>query len=83
MSKGRLLQAFTLLRKSNTVTNRNDERLIKWSFPLSGCIKINTDGSSSADNCRGSFGGIVRSKQDKWVEGFCRYTGYANWLKAE
>ena len=47
----------------NIVTNINDERLIKWYFPLSGCIKINMDRSNSADDCRGNFGGIIRSCQ--------------------
>ncbi|KAM7463150.1 hypothetical protein LguiA_031271 [Lonicera macranthoides] len=63
--------------------NSNDERLISWSFPLAGCIKINTDGSCSPEDHRGGFGGLVRTDQGKWVEGFCGYIGYADALKAE
>lgn len=58
-------------------------RLICWNFPPAGCIKINTDGSSSMEDHRGGFEGLVRRDQGKWVEGFCGYIGYAETLKAE
>lgn len=35
------------------------------------------------EDCRGSIGGLVKSDQGNWVEGFCGYIGYANPLKAE
>ena len=50
---------------------------------MAGFLKINTDGSSTLNNHRGSFGGLVRTDQGKWVEGFCGYIGYADSLKAE
>jgi len=62
---------------------KGNETLIKWFFPPAGCIKINTDGSSSNEGSCGSFGGLVRTDQGKWVEGFCGYIGYADALTAE
>lgn len=40
------------------------------------------NGSSSAKDHYGSFGGIVRSDTKKWVEGILEYIGYADSLKA-
>ena len=64
-------------------SSRSDNRLIGWSFPFAGCIKINTDRSSNLESHRSGFGGLVRTDQGKWVEGFCGYIGYADSLKAE
>lgn len=66
-----------------TTSSRSDERLIGWSFPLAGCIKINTDRSSNLEDHKGGFGGLVRTDQGKWVEGFYGYIGYAGALKAD
>lgn len=60
---------------------RNDV-LIKWSFPPTCCIKINTDGSA-VDHEWASFGGLASDDQGRWTERFYRRIGYASPLKAE
>ncbi|KAM7521855.1 hypothetical protein LguiA_011757 [Lonicera macranthoides] len=49
-----------------------------------GTIKINTDGSCFNKNptC-GSYGGLARSDQGKWIEGFCGFIGVATPIEAK
>lgn len=60
-------------------SSRGNYRPIGWSFP----IAINMDGSSNLEDHRGRFGGLVRTDQGKWVEGFCGYINYVDALKVE
>lgn len=73
-------KAFNLLGGKGS---SHDDRLISWSFSISGCIKINMDGSSSQEDHRGSFGGLVHNDRGKWVEVFVGNIGYVDSLKAE
>lgn len=57
----------------NNNGKRNGEKsnaLINWRFPFACRIKINTYGSS-VDHGWGSYGGLVRDDQGRWLEGFC------------
>lgn len=56
----------------------NGPRLIKWSFPNAGTRKINIDASVDQFD-RGSFGGLVRSEQGKWIQS--RTMGHPSCLK--
>ena len=47
-----------------------------------GRVKINTD-RSSVDHGWGSYGGLARDDQGRWIEGLCGRIGYANSLTAE
>lgn len=57
-------------------------KLIRWVCPDAGDFKINTDGSLDHWQ-RGSFGGLVRDDQGKWIEGFCGNIGCATVIRAE
>ncbi|KAM7487446.1 hypothetical protein LguiB_024930 [Lonicera macranthoides] len=67
---------------NNDQINSTEVRLIKWNFPSIGAFKINTDGSVGQWE-RGSYGGLVRNNQGKWIEGFCGYIGWSTMIKAE
>ncbi|XP_012837645.1 PREDICTED: uncharacterized protein LOC105958182 [Erythranthe guttata] len=45
----------------------------KWEFPLTGCYKLNTDGSAKEDSCTG--GGIIRDSGGNIIADFSSYFG--------
>lgn len=74
-----ILKAFT---NNYDQVNSQNGNLIKWKFPNAGSFKINTDGSLGQGD-RGSFGGLMRDDQGKWVEGFCGNIEWSTVIKAE
>lgn len=59
--------------KSNRLSGESEPTLIKWSLPLAGMIKLNTDGSTSNKYGYASFGGVASSNNGKWIEGYCGF----------
>ncbi|KAM3343232.1 hypothetical protein P3S68_025321 [Capsicum galapagoense] len=49
---------------------------ISWSFPPTGCIKINTDGSFMLNSGLAGFGGVARDDQGRWLGSFCGRLGF-------
>ncbi|KAH0719717.1 hypothetical protein KY290_004632 [Solanum tuberosum] len=45
-------------------------RYISWSFPPSGYIKINVDGSFMPNSGLAGYGGIARDDRGRWLGGF-------------
>ena len=64
-------------------SQHSNDNLIKWSFLGAGKVKINTDGSSNPNYSFGSYGGLARTDQARWIEGFCGYVGNATVLTIE
>ncbi|KAH0720133.1 hypothetical protein KY284_005163 [Solanum tuberosum] len=52
------------------VRQRYAPRYISWSFPPSGYIKINTDGTFMHNSGLTGYRGIVRDDKDRWLGGF-------------
>ena len=75
-------EVINAFQSKNSGFVNNFEKLINWSFPPTGRIKINTDGSV-VDHGWASFGGLARDDQGRWLEGLCGRIGYASPLKAE
>ncbi|KAK9275443.1 hypothetical protein L1049_022708 [Liquidambar formosana] len=45
-------------------------RLVVWSFPSSGWVKLNIDGSSKGNLGASSRGGLIRDDAGQWIVGF-------------
>ncbi|WCJ44200.1 RNA-directed DNA polymerase (reverse transcriptase)-related family protein [Euphorbia peplus] len=62
--------------------NRVD-RLIGWSRPRPGWVKLNTDGAVKGNSFRSSAGGLIRDCNGNWIRGFSKKIGSCSVLKAE
>ncbi|KAK9284263.1 hypothetical protein L1049_023433 [Liquidambar formosana] len=58
-------------------------RLVCWSKPSSGVIKLNTDGSSLGNPRPAGMGGLFRNEQGSWIMGYAFKMGHAHSLEAE
>ncbi|KAG7548857.1 hypothetical protein ISN44_As12g040050 [Arabidopsis suecica] len=47
------------------------ERLIAWTPPREGWLKLNTDGESKGNPGLASAGGVLRDAEGRWCGGFC------------
>lgn len=56
--------------KSPLLSGPPKNRLTKWFPPLSGTIKLNTDGCWYESNGKAGFGGIFRNAAGDWVLGY-------------
>ncbi|CAN4097147.1 unnamed protein product [Withania somnifera] len=54
----------------NFHTIENAPVYISWSFPPSGFIKINTDGSFMPNSGLAGYGGVARDDQGRWLGGY-------------
>lgn len=54
--------------------NANSKKLIHWNFPSSGLVKINTNGRKM-DYGYASYGGLARTEEGCWIEGFYSCVG--------
>ena len=58
-------------------------RMVCWSKPSEGVMKLNVDGSSLGNPGRAGFGGLLRGEDGVWVIGFTRFLGLLDNLHAE
>jgi ribonuclease HI len=55
---------------------------IGWTPPISGWVKINTDGARRRDG-RAGCGGLIRGENKEWLGGFSKYIGQCSAFVAE
>ena len=58
-------------------------RPIRWSKPIAGWLKLNTDGSSLGNPGLAGGGGLIRNEEGGWVAGFARKIGITTSFLAE
>ena len=56
---------------------------VKWLKPLTGWMKLNTDGASLGNPGAAGAGGLIRNCSGGWVKGFSRSVGFATSTIAE
>ena len=56
---------------------------VKWSKPISGWHKLNTDGASLGNPSKAGDGGLIRNSEGGWIKGFSRAIGYTTSVMAE
>ena len=56
---------------------------VRWSKPLEGWYKLNTDGASFGNLGKAGGGGIIRDSQGNWVKGYSRAIGFTISIIAE
>ena len=56
---------------------------IKWSKPLPGWCKLNTDGASLGNLGKAGGGGLIRDSEGRWLKGYSRSIGHATSVVAE
>ena len=56
---------------------------VKWLKPLTGWMKLNTDGASLGNPGATGAGGLIRNCSGGWVKGFWRSVGFAMSTTAE
>ncbi|KAL0013724.1 hypothetical protein SO802_000793 [Lithocarpus litseifolius] len=50
---------------------------VKWSKPLEGWFKLNSDGASCGNPSKAGGGGLIWDCSGKWLKGFARSIGFA------
>lgn len=58
-------------------------RLIGWSMPSDGWVKVNTDGCSKGNLLLGGAVGLIRNSQGDWICGFACNIGSCSPIEAE
>jgi len=56
---------------------------IKWSKPLPGWCKLNTDGASLGNPGKADGGGLIRDSEERWIKGYSRFIGHTTSVVAE
>ena len=56
---------------------------VRWSKPILGWFKLNTDGASLGNPGKAGGGGLIRDSEGRWVRGFSRSVGHATSVIAE
>ena len=56
---------------------------VKWSKPLEGWYKLNSDGASYGNPSKVRGGGLIRDCNGSWFKGFARSIGFATSITAE
>ena len=56
---------------------------VRWSKPILGWFKLNTDGASLGNPGKAGSGGLIRDSEGRWVKGFSRSVGHATSVIAE
>lgn len=56
---------------------------VRWSKPLPGWFKLNTDGASLGNPGKAGGGGLIRDSEGRWIRGFSRSIGHATSVMAE
>ena len=56
---------------------------VRWSKPLLGWFKLNTDGASLGNPSKVGGGGLIRDSEGRWIRGFSRSIGHATSVMAE
>ena len=57
--------------------------LVKWSKPIPGWHKLNTDGASLGNLGKAGGGGLIRNSEGGWIKGFSRAIGYTTSVMVE
>ena len=57
--------------------------LVKWSKPIPGWHKLNTDGASLGNPGKAGGGGLIRNSEGGWIKGFSRAIGYTTSVMVE
>ncbi|PKI61873.1 hypothetical protein CRG98_017771 [Punica granatum] len=70
---------------SNRIVSRpaREWKWIKWLYPPSSWVKLNTDGTSRGNPGAAGAGGLIRDDNGRWLEGFAQNVGYATATIAE
>ena len=56
---------------------------VRWSKPILGWFKFNTDGASLGNPGKAGSGGLIKDNERRWVRGFSRSVGHATSVIAE
>ena len=56
---------------------------VKWNKPLTGQVKLNTDGTIHGNQSKVGGGGVLRSCSGDWIGGFARKMGSTSSTMAE
>ena len=56
---------------------------IKWSKPLPGWCKLNTDGASLGNLGKAGGGGLICDSEGRWIKGYSRSIGHTTSVVAE
>lgn len=72
--------SFSLNSQSSLTKER---RLISWSYPAAGKIKLNTDGSVKEECGRYGYGRVIRDDKGQWLGGYYGKLNQCNSLEAE
>lgn len=56
---------------------------VRWEKPISGWVKLNTDGSANTSTGSAGGGGLIRDEWGNWILGFSRKIRKANSFMAE
>ena len=56
---------------------------VRWSKPLLGWFKLNTDGASLGNPSKVGGGGLIKDSEGRWIRGFSRSIGHATSVMAE
>ena len=56
---------------------------VKWSKPLPGWHKLNTDGVSLGNQSKACSGGLIRDNEGRWIRGYSRSIGHMTSVMAE
>lgn len=71
-----------MLISHNTVDFRKTQVRVKWSPPVDGVFKLNTDGSK-IKNVIAGCGGVIRDVRGKRMLGFAKFIGKTSVLMEE
>ncbi|KAG7586822.1 Ribonuclease H domain [Arabidopsis thaliana x Arabidopsis arenosa] len=59
------------------------ERMISWTAPPEGWVKVNTDGASHGNPGKATAGGVLRDETGGWMVGFALHIGVCSAPMAE
>uniref|UniRef100_A0A2N9IHR9 RNase H type-1 domain-containing protein n=1 Tax=Fagus sylvatica TaxID=28930 RepID=A0A2N9IHR9_FAGSY len=84
-SEDKLMRAweFFLIVGPSTTSRASVPIWVRWTPPIPGWIKLNTDGSSNGNPGLAGGGGVICDHEGNWLRGFARHIGLASSVVAE
>ncbi|KAE8696204.1 hypothetical protein F3Y22_tig00110676pilonHSYRG00210 [Hibiscus syriacus] len=70
-------------RRKSLMRVNNQESHSCWRAPVSGTLKLNTDGSAHPTTMEAGCGGVIRNSSGEWISGFSRNIGRCSAYLAE
>jgi ribonuclease HI len=74
---------FFLIVGPSTTSRASVPIWVRWTPPIPGWIKLNTDGSSNGNLGPVGGGGVICDHEGNWLRGFARHIGSASSVVAE